>query len=143
MKGPSAHSRAAAFRSGNRGHTIDVVEVVINNSLYDGSNRGGPEKERAMPKIRTEAARHKAANAAGRRSDAIENLIRPSWVPRAVPPPHQTTRDERRSRTWKRDDLYDPMRDAGWTRRSLVYSFDEGFLAVLPWARQRIVDGIG
>lgn len=44
------------FRSGNRGHTIDVVGVVINNSFYDGGNRGGPEKERAMPDIRTEAA---------------------------------------------------------------------------------------
>jgi len=96
-----------------------------------------------MPEIRTEAAGHKAADAAGQRSDAIENLIRLSWVLRAVPPPHQTTRDERGSRTWKRDNLYEPVRDAGWTRRSLVYSFGEGFLGVLPWARPRIVDGIG
>lgn len=41
------------------------------------------------------------------RSDAIESLIRLSRAPRAAAAPHQTTRDERGNRTWKRDDLYD------------------------------------
>ena len=50
---------------------------------------------------------HKAADAARRRSEAIENLIRLSRAPRAVATPQQTTRDERGNRTWERDDLYD------------------------------------
>ncbi len=50
---------------------------------------------------------HKAADVGRRRSDAIEDLIRLSRAPRAVAAPHQTTRDERGNRTWKREDLYD------------------------------------
>jgi len=44
-----------AFRSRNRGHAIDVVGVAINNAFYDGGNRGGPEKQKAMFEIRDEA----------------------------------------------------------------------------------------
>ncbi len=47
-----------AFRNANRGHAIDVVGVAINNSFYDGGNRGGSEKKRAMPEIREEAAKN-------------------------------------------------------------------------------------
>lgn len=50
---------------------------------------------------------HKAADAGRQRSDAIEDLIRQSRAPRAVAAPHQTSRDERGNRTWKRDHLYD------------------------------------
>ena len=55
-------------------------------------------------------ARHSppgAVDPARWRSDAIESLIRLSRAPRAVAAPHQTTRDERGDRTWKRDLLYD------------------------------------
>ena len=40
------------FRRRNRGHEIDVLGVVINNSSY---GYGGPEKERAMNDIYTDA----------------------------------------------------------------------------------------
>ena len=43
------------FRRRNRGHTINVAGVVINNAFYDGGNDGGPEKARALNEIRTEA----------------------------------------------------------------------------------------
>ncbi len=44
------------FRSNNRGHLIDVIGVVINNSSYHYSgNRGGPERERSLREIRQEA----------------------------------------------------------------------------------------
>ena len=43
------------FRSNNKGHQIDVLGVVVNNSFYHGGNDGGPEKERAMNEIREEA----------------------------------------------------------------------------------------
>lgn len=49
----------------------------------------------------------KAADAVRQRSDAIRSLIRLSRAPRAEATPHQTTRDERGNRTWKRDELYD------------------------------------
>ncbi len=44
------------FSNRNRGHTIAVVGVVINNGFYDGGNNGGPEKARALREIRSEAA---------------------------------------------------------------------------------------
>ena len=48
-----------------------------------------------------------AEEAAGRRTEAIESLIRLSKTSRPVVAPHRTTRDERGKRNWKRDDLYD------------------------------------
>lgn len=46
------------FRRGNKGHTIDVAGVVINNAFYNGGNDGGPEKERAMRSITSECAKN-------------------------------------------------------------------------------------
>ena len=46
------------FRNNNRGHQIDVIGVVINNSTYDGGNYGGPEKWRSLQDIRNEAAQN-------------------------------------------------------------------------------------
>ena len=44
------------FRRSNRGHQIDVVGIVINNSAYHYSgNRGGPERERSIRQIYREA----------------------------------------------------------------------------------------
>ena len=44
------------FRSNNRGHQIDVIGVVINNSAYHYSgNRGGPERDRSLREIHQEA----------------------------------------------------------------------------------------
>ena len=44
------------FKSGNRGHAIDVAGVVVNNSSYHYSgNRGGPERERSIREITEEA----------------------------------------------------------------------------------------
>lgn len=44
------------FRTANKGNSISVAGVVINNAFYDGGNNGGPEKIRAMGDIRKEAA---------------------------------------------------------------------------------------
>ena len=44
------------FSNRNRGHTIEVAGVVINNGFYDGGNNGGPEKARALEEIYEEAA---------------------------------------------------------------------------------------
>jgi chromosome partitioning protein len=45
-----------AFRNSNRGHQIDIVGVVINNSAYHYSgNYGGPERERALREIQGES----------------------------------------------------------------------------------------
>ena len=47
------------FRDENRGHLIDVIGVVINNSYYHYSgNRGGPEAQRSKKEIREEAAKN-------------------------------------------------------------------------------------
>jgi len=46
------------FRNQNRGQTISVAGVVINNAFYDGGNNGGPEKERALREIRTESKKN-------------------------------------------------------------------------------------
>jgi chromosome partitioning protein len=42
------------FKNQNRGQTITVAGVVVNNAFYDGGNNGGPEKERAMKEIKAE-----------------------------------------------------------------------------------------
>lgn len=46
------------FRRSNPTHDIDVLGVAINNGFYHGGNDGGPEKQRAMADIRSEAAKH-------------------------------------------------------------------------------------
>lgn len=47
------------FRAENRGHLIDVIGVVINNSSYHYSgNYGGPEAQRSKEEIREEAAKY-------------------------------------------------------------------------------------
>ena len=46
------------FRSHNRGHSIDVAGIVINNSTYHYSGNGGPERERAIDEIEEEARRN-------------------------------------------------------------------------------------
>ena len=44
------------FKNRNRGHTIDVAGIVINNSSYHYSgNRGGPERRRSTREITKEA----------------------------------------------------------------------------------------
>ena len=56
---PLLNDSLAAFRSDNRGHQIDVIGVVINNSTYHYSgNRGGPERERAIREIEEEAGKN-------------------------------------------------------------------------------------
>lgn len=47
------------FRDRNRGHTIDVVGVVVNNQSYHYSgNRGGPERIRSIRQIKEEAKKN-------------------------------------------------------------------------------------
>jgi chromosome partitioning protein len=46
------------FRNQNRGQTITVAGVVVNNAFYDGGNNGGPEKERAMKEIKAESKKN-------------------------------------------------------------------------------------
>lgn len=54
---PLLNDSLDTFKSNNRGHQIDVIGVVINNSAYHLSgNRGGPERDRSLPEIRQEAA---------------------------------------------------------------------------------------
>ena len=53
---PLLNDSLSAFRSRNRGHQIDVIGSVINNSSYHYSgNRGGPERDRALSEIYQEA----------------------------------------------------------------------------------------
>lgn len=53
---PLLNDSLNAFRSENRGHEIDVIGAVINNSTYHYSgNQGGPERETALQEIRQEA----------------------------------------------------------------------------------------
>jgi chromosome partitioning protein len=52
---PLLNESLAHFRSQNRGHTISVCGVVINNAFYDGGNNGGPEKVRALREVKFEA----------------------------------------------------------------------------------------
>ncbi|PPT56893.1 ParA family protein [Xanthomonas arboricola] len=46
------------FRRSNRGHSIDVAGIVINNAFYNGGNDGGPEKAQAIAEIKAEARRN-------------------------------------------------------------------------------------
>lgn len=56
---PLLNDSLGTFRKENRGHRIDVIGVLINNSTYHYSgNRGGPERKRAMDEIKEEAARN-------------------------------------------------------------------------------------
>jgi chromosome partitioning protein len=55
---PLLQQSLSSFRSQNRGHTIEVAGVVINNAFYDGGNNGGPEKLQAMRDIRAEASKN-------------------------------------------------------------------------------------
>ena len=53
---PLLSDSLGAFRGSNRGHQIDVIGVVINNSAYHYSgNSGGPERERSLREIRDAA----------------------------------------------------------------------------------------
>lgn len=52
---PLLNDSLAKFKDENRGHLIDVIGVVINNSTYQGSNSGGTESTRAKKEIRDEA----------------------------------------------------------------------------------------
>lgn len=55
---PLLQESLADFRRANRGHSIKVAGVVINNGHYDGGNDGGPEKARSLEDIRVEAAKN-------------------------------------------------------------------------------------
>lgn len=46
------------FKNQNRGQTITVAGVVINNAFYDGGNNGGPEKKRAVKEIEEESRKN-------------------------------------------------------------------------------------
>ena len=46
------------FSRRNRGHSIEVAGVVVNNGFYDGGNNGGPEKTRAIREIQAEAEKN-------------------------------------------------------------------------------------
>lgn len=53
---PLLNDSLTAFRSRNRGHLLDVIGVVINNSSYHYSgNQGGPERQKALREIKEEA----------------------------------------------------------------------------------------
>lgn len=56
---PLLHESLENFCAKNKGHTIEVCGVVINNAFYDGGNDGGPEKEQAMKEIKNEAKTNK------------------------------------------------------------------------------------
>ena len=70
------------------------VSAVLRDQLATYADGGG-SLERA------------AEQAAQRRSEAIESLIRLSLTRREAATDHPSTRDEHGNRTWKRDDLYD------------------------------------
>jgi chromosome partitioning protein len=55
---PLLQQSLSNFRNQNRGNSISVAGVVINNAFYDGGNDGGPEKARAMQEIQTESAKN-------------------------------------------------------------------------------------
>ena len=56
---PLLNDSLTAFRNRNRGHLIDVIGVVINNSSYHYSgNQGGPERQTAMKEIKKEAKKN-------------------------------------------------------------------------------------
>lgn len=45
---PLLHESLQSFRHNNRGHTIEVAGVVVNNAFYHGGNDGGPEKKQSL-----------------------------------------------------------------------------------------------
>ena len=56
---PLLNDSLSMFKSRNRGHLIDVAGVVINNSAYHYSgNQGGPERERSLSQITSDAGRN-------------------------------------------------------------------------------------
>lgn len=55
---PLLNDSLAKFKDENRGHLIDVIGVVINNSTYQSSNYGGPEAQRSKKEIRAEAVKN-------------------------------------------------------------------------------------
>ncbi len=56
---PLLNDSLTAFRGRNRGHLIDVIGVVINNSSYHYSgNQGGPERQTATREINEEAEKN-------------------------------------------------------------------------------------
>lgn len=55
---PLLDQSLTTFRNQNRGHSISVSGVVINNAFYHGGNDGGPEKHRALNDIRSEAQKN-------------------------------------------------------------------------------------
>ncbi len=56
---PLLNDSLNAFKSENWGHRIDVIGAVINNSSYHFSgNRGGPERDRAISEIISEAEKN-------------------------------------------------------------------------------------
>ena len=55
---PLLQESLTSFRVQNRGHTIEVCGVVLNNAFYDGGNDGGPEKVRALKEIRDESRKN-------------------------------------------------------------------------------------
>lgn len=55
---PLLRQSLSNFMNQNRGHTLSVCGVVVNNAFYDGGNDGGPEKARAMVEIQNEANRN-------------------------------------------------------------------------------------
>lgn len=56
---PLLNDSLSIFRSKNRGHSIDVAGIVINNSTYHYSgNQGGPERERALDEIERDAEKN-------------------------------------------------------------------------------------
>lgn len=55
---PLLQESLTTFRRANRGNSIDVAGVVVNNGFYHGGNDGGPEKVRAMDEIRRESAKN-------------------------------------------------------------------------------------
>jgi chromosome partitioning protein len=56
---PLLRESLTEFSRRNRGHTISVTGVVINNGFYDGGNNGGPEKLRAVREIQAEASKNR------------------------------------------------------------------------------------
>lgn len=55
---PLLNQSLVNFRNQNRGHSIDVCGIIINNAFYHGGNDGGPEKARAMAEIEAEATKN-------------------------------------------------------------------------------------
>ena len=52
---PLLNDSLDAFRSSNRGHAIDVVGIVINESSYYSGYGGGPERRRSIEEIEKQA----------------------------------------------------------------------------------------